>query len=46
MVESVKASLLEDFNRQIETMRQRENSLVCELQRHRETIHTLTDPEG
>lgn len=42
----MKSSLLEDFNRQMEVMRQRENSLVCELQRHKETIHTLTDPEG
>ncbi|XP_065207804.1 RB1-inducible coiled-coil protein 1 isoform X2 [Planococcus citri] len=44
--ESIRRPLVEEFDKQLDMMKVRETSLLSELQRHKETIHTLTGHEG
>lgn len=46
MEDSIRRPLVEEFEKQMDMMKVRETSMLSELQRHKETIHTLTGHEG
>lgn len=44
--ERIKTQILRECDRQIDIFKNKEESLLCEIQKHKETIHMLTTAEA